>query len=319
MEEKENYKKLYFVYEHILNNEVDRFLELLQQLELKDDVSKETRLFLESAKTSIDNSIKMIENNNFVDALCLLRSSFEAILFAITISLDKKTYDVYKHYSSDNYRYWLQKKNPNLKIYTTKDKRKDYLSPARIRKIVSQKYNVFLKDFFIDCKDENDVKNELDSVYHYLCDFTHPSLYKAYVFKIENDEVSLYNLKVIFKNNIYYCQLLLLLCMNYFTIRENTEKFLDLYGVIFIISFISVDSVEKMKSLMNKYKEYLYLNINKSYFKNNEKKLKKYEEEIKKLAKEDISKGFGDLMLELIRKFSAEEICAQYFDTIINN
>lgn len=97
---KEIILKLYKMFNEIFDKQIKDYLDTAEN---NKKVPKESYIFLESAKKSISNCLSLIENDEYIDALCLLRSSFEAIMFSVAIILDEKTYDMYKHYNSDNY------------------------------------------------------------------------------------------------------------------------------------------------------------------------------------------------------------------------
>ena len=78
----ENKLKLYKVYNGIYDNQIDKYLELSKN---NKKIPQESFIFLESAKNSINNCLSLIENDEYIDSLCLLRSSFEAIMFSIAI------------------------------------------------------------------------------------------------------------------------------------------------------------------------------------------------------------------------------------------
>ena len=103
----ENKLKLYKLYNDIFNNQLNKYLTLSKNYE---KIPQESFIFLESAKNSINNCLSLIENDEYIDSLCLLRSSFEAIMFSIAIYFDEKTYDMYKHYDRDIYTSVLKTK-----------------------------------------------------------------------------------------------------------------------------------------------------------------------------------------------------------------
>ena len=112
----ENKLKLYNLYNKIFDNQINRYLELSQK---NIQIHQESLMFLESAKKSIKNCLLLIENDEYIYSLCLLRSSFEAIMFSIAIYFDEKTYDMYKHYNKDIYTRVLKtkyKKTKNLNL-----------------------------------------------------------------------------------------------------------------------------------------------------------------------------------------------------------
>ena len=313
-----NKLKLYNLYNEIYDNQINRYLELSQK---NIQTPQESFIFLESAKKSINNCLLLIEKNEYIDSLCLLRSSFEAIMFSIAIYFDEKTYDMYKHYDKNIYvkvlkeKYKkIQRKNPKFKIPDLEKERKEFLKPYNIRKIVADNYKSLFSDLFIDCKDEKEVLDELNNFYKYLCDFTHPSIVKTYVYKIQNDEENLNNIRTVFRLNINCCKMLLLLTLNYFSNNDNMSDIYDLYAIVFLLDINLIDNVNNLKSLLKKYDEYLYLDITRKYFNNNKNKIKEMQSEIKALNEtENLNEKLVGVMKDIIIKFDALNLFKEYF------
>ena len=253
--------KISSFFNEIFNNQILKYLDLAKNV---NNVPKESIIFLESANNSIKNSINLINNNEYVDSLCLLRSSFEAIMFSLAIFFDSNTYDVYKHYNSNFYRKALtekykkqQKRDPNFKIPDMDRKNRDLLKPEIMRNIVANHYKEIYAELFNKCKDAEEVKSELGEFYKYLCNFTHPSIVKTYTFKIQNDSENLNSIRAVFKLNINYCKILLLLALNFFTSNENMSDIYDLYAILFMTDLNLVTDVDNLKKLLKKYDENL--------------------------------------------------------------
>ena len=312
----ENKLKLYKFYNNIFNNQIDKYLELSKN---NKKLPQESFIFLESAKNSINNCLLLIEKNEYIDSLCLLKSSFEAIMFSIAIYFDEKTYDMYKHYDKNIYvkvlkeKYKkIQRKNPKFKL--PERERKEFLKPYNIRKIVASNYKSLFSELFIDCKDEKEVLDELNNFYKYLCDFTHPSIVKTYVFKIQNDEENLNNIRTFFRLNINCCKMLLLLTLNYFSNNDDMSDIYDLYAIVFLLDINLIDNVDNLKSLLKKYDEYLYLDITRKYFNNNKNKIKEMQSEIKELNEtENLNEKLVGVMKDIIIKFDALNLFKEYF------
>lgn len=314
----DNKKKISDFFNEIFDNQIIKYLDLVRNI---NNIPKESIIFLESANKSIRNSIDLINNDEYVDSLCLLRSSFEAIMFSLAISFDSKTYDVYKHYNSNIYRKVLmekykkmQKKDPNFKIPDMDRKNRDLLKPEIMRNIVANHYKEIYAELFNECKDAEEVKSELGEFYKYLCNFTHPSIVKTYTFKIQNDSENLNSIRAVFKLNINYCKILLLLALNFFTSNEDMSDIYDLYAILFMTDLNLVADVDNLKKLLKKYDEYLYLNITRKYFKRNDKKIKEIQKEIKEINEtENLNEKLVGVMKDIVIKFDAVELCKQYF------
>lgn len=313
-----NKLKLYNLYNEIYDNQINRYLELSQK---NIQIPQESFIFLESAKNSINNCLLLIEKNEYIDSLCLLRSSFEAIMFSIAIYFDKKTYDMYKHYDRDIYtkvlktKYKKEKqKNPKFKIPDLEKERKEFLKPYNIRKIVADNYKSLFSELFIDCKDEKEVLDELNKFYKYLCDFTHPSIVKTYVYKIQNDKEILNNIRTVFRLNINCCKMLLLLTLNYFSNNDDMSDIYDLYTIVILLDINLIDNIDNLKSLLKKYEEYLYLDITRKYFNNNKNKIKEMQLKIKELNEtKNLNHKLVGVMEDIIVKFDALKLFKEYF------
>lgn len=305
-------------FNEIFNNQILKYLDFAKNI---NNIPKESIIFLESANNSIKNSINLINNDEYVDSLCLLRSSFEAIMFSLAIFFDSKTYDVYKHYNSNFYRKALmekykkqQKKDPNFKIPDMDRRNRDLLKPEIMRNIVANHYQEVYAELFNECKDTEEVKSELGEFYKYLCNFTHPSIVKTYTFKIQNDSENLNGIRAVFKLNINYCKILLLLALNFFTSNDDMSDIYDLYAILFMTDLNLVTDVDNLKKLLKKYDEYLYLNITRKYFNRNNKKIKEIQKEIKEINEtENLNEKLVGVMKDIVIKFDAVELCKQYF------
>lgn len=318
MYENELKLKLYNMYNEIYDNQIDKYLTLSKN---NKKIPQESFIFLESARKSINNCLSLTENGEYIDSLCLLRSSFEAIMFSIAIYFDEKTYDMYKHYDRDIYikalkeKYNKEKqKNSKFKIPDLEKERKEFLKPYNIRRIVANNYKSLFSELFTDCKGEKEVLDELNNFYKYLCDFTHPSIVKTYVYKIQNNKEYLSNIGPVFRLNINCCKLLLLLVLNYFSNNDDMSDVYDLYAIVFLLDINLIDNVDNLKYLLKKYDEYLYLNITRRYFSNNKNKVKEIQSEIKELnEKENLNEKLVGVMEDIIIKFDALKLFKEYF------
>lgn len=314
----ENKLKLYNVYNKIFDNQIDKYLLLSKS---NNKIPQESFIFLESAKKTINNGLLLIENDEYIDSLCLLRGSFETIMFSIAIYFDEKTYDMYKHYDRDNYINVLKekykkekKKNPKYKIPDLVQAKKEFLKPYKIRKIVADNYKCLFSELFFDCKNENEVLKELNDFYKYLCDFTHPSIIKTYVFKIQNDKENLNNIRTIFKLNINFCKMLLILTLNHFSNKDDMSDIYDLYAIVFLLDLNLIDNVANLKQILKKYDEYLYLKTTHKFFEKNKNKIKEMQTEINDLnGIENLEEKLFGVMKDIIIKFNASKIFQEYF------
>ena len=123
----------------------------------------------------------------------------------------------------------------------------------------------------------------------------------------ENDEQNLNNIRTLFRLNINYCKMLLILTLNFFSKKDDMTDIYDLYAIVFLLDINLVDSIDNLKSLLNKYDEYLYLNITRKYFNNNknESKFREIKSQIKELNdEENLNEKIVGIMKEILTKFS---------------
>lgn len=208
----------------------------------------------------------------------------------------------------------IQKKNPKFKITDVDKKKRDLLKPEIMRDIVANHYKEIYDEIFYDCKDIDEVKEELRNFYKYLCNFTHPSIVKTYTFKIQQDTDNLNSIRAVFKTNINYCKILLLLALNFLTLKNDMGDIYNLYAVLFLTDINLITDADNLKSLLKKYDEYLYLNITKKYFKRSNKKLKKIQDDIKAINNaNDINEKMVGVLKDIVIKFDAIDLCNKYF------
>lgn len=304
-------QRLYNTYIEIFENEIEK---LFKQLSVIDNeaIPKESKILLESSRTSIINSYKLLEKDDFIDALSLLRCAFESIMFSLVIKIDSKIYMRYKSYNDKAFIEYLKK---NGTIIKNKKDYKDIASPNNIRIVISKNHGIIFK-LFISEGDSKSAKVELDNFYHYLCDFTHPSIVKTYVYKIQNDVNNLDSIKYIFKLNIMYCEMLLIHSIMFFLDDyKSIEDYYDLYFIIILLSANMVGNVKNIKEVLKKYEEYLYLDITKKYLNKNKDKTKEIEKEIDKIKNnDDASKMLAGIMENVIKRFNAYDIWNKYWN-----
>lgn len=290
----------------------------LKALDSNSDVTipDETKIFLSYANRSIKISMDMLEKNDFVNSLCLLRSSFESILFALAIKLDNEIYTVYKFRNSSIYKKALEKKYKKLNIENSNykryyDKKKDWLRPSYIREIVSKNYELIFKEIY---ENKDDTEKEFKDFYQYLCDYTHPSLSKTFIYMFQKNEIDIDDMKQFYLLNIYYCQLLLIYSLLYLNGIDN-EYYMDLCSIMMLLSINSVGDIENIKSKIKKYSDYLYLDIAKDKFKKNDKELKKFEEELKQFKSiENSQKLLNSRIIEVIKNLDDKNFILKYFE-----
>lgn len=286
----------------------DSFYKKIEHLIIKapnnDEKLKEVLIFFESAFSSIIVARDLHERSDFINSFSLLRSSFESMICGLAIYSDKETYEHFKYVNFSSYKIALEKKyerekKKNPKYSVPNINKKSYLmTPEKLRETVSKNHqNLFFELF--DNKDSNEVKSELDKFYWFLCDFVHPTLIKSYLYKIQNEN-EIDNIKHIMRINIFFCSLLLLLGVASILKEKNTNVYFDLYSLLFLFNFYAVNKTDTTKKILDKYKKYLYFELNSDYIKNRTNELSKLKDEFEDLKKTDIDKEQMNIKLKNI-------------------
>ena len=304
--------KLYIIYFELFEKELEKLIRKICDLS-EEKIFKESKILLESSITSIINSYRLLEKDDFIDSLSLLRCAFESILFSLAIKVDSKIYTRYKSYNDQAFIEYLKK---NGTIINNKKEYKDIASPNNIRIAISKNHGRIFKSFISE-DDFKSAKTEFDNFYHYLCDFTHPSIVKTYVYKIQNDVNNLDSIKYIFKLNIMYCEMLLIHSIMFFLDDyKNIDDYYDLYFIIILLSANKVGNIKKIKEVLKKYDEYLYLDITKKYLNKNKDKAKEIEKEIDKIKNNpNASKMLVGIMENVIKNFNAYDVWNKYWSS----
>lgn len=313
MDIEEKILKLRGALNEVLNNQITKYLSFARQ---NKNIPPESIIFLEYASSAINNSIVLVNNNDYVDSMSLLRCAFEAILHSLAIHFDDSTYTAYKCYDKDTYSKVLETKYANEKRKNPKfvppKINKKIFNPGNIREIVSMHYNEVYKELFSDCSNYAEVNKRLTEFYRYLCKFTHPSILKTWIFKIQNDESNLESVRSIFKLNINFCILLLTLTLNFFSLNDDMDDIYSLYGFLSIIE-VPAD-VQKLKEVFKKYNEYLYMDITRNYMANNKQKLQEIKDEIDEISRMNNSSDniLGKKLERVIVNLDAIDIVNKY-------
>ena len=147
-----------------------------------------------------------------------------------------------------------------------------------------------------------DLKDFLDEFYDKMCLFTHSTILVNAMIEIEkDDDLDIY--VVALKQNTYFVELLLYLCLKYLCNykKDPIDITYLLLGWYVLISDVSKEKItpEKMKKL----NKLLYADFNKEYLEKNKENVDFLTEEAKKLQ-EDIQKnptGFVELLTTLVK------------------
>lgn len=217
----------------------------------------ETISLLKQAHKTLINVDFNLKNYNFVDANILLRSAFEYIMMAMMIQFDEKVY------------------NEFIALGMVRDKTRVCEIIDKFRTHMNEICEPAFKD--INRRDKLVLLNEL---YDKMCNFTHSSLIVSTVININSlNEKKV--LQLFMYQNYYFIELLLFLCLKYFT--NDVEHYIELRSVGFSFIFFLIEACNKIKKYnmdFSKYNNLLYYNKNIEYFKKGKPEMEKLSNEI---------------------------------------
>ena len=242
----------------------------------------ETVNLLNQTRKTLKNVYKFIKNKEVVDANSLLRSAFENLIMGMMINESEDTYKEFINLSID-------------------DTTRQYTKPQKLRNDFRKVLRKLDGDLFIDMN-SRDLKDFLDEFYDKMCLFTHSTILVNAMIEIEkDDDLDIY--VVALKQNTYFVELLLYLCLKYLCNykKDPIDITYLLLGWYVLISDVSKEKItpEKMKKL----NKLLYADFNKEYLEKNKENVDFLTEEAKKLQ-EDIQKnptGFVELLTTLVK------------------
>lgn len=216
-----------------------KYLKKLNQY--NSDIAIETINLLHQSNNTILNVNKLLKRGEIVDSATLMRSSMEKIMMAMMIYFDKdNTYEEFKSLKlcgkTDNTRPTKVLENFKLKI---------------------KEINPFV---FNDFEDE-DLSILLDEMYEKLCLYTHSSIVVSMMIEVNknNDE----NLFIaFFYQMVDFLELLLYCCLKY--LCKDEKDHIDMICLVlgWGLNFVKIDKEKLKPDYINKYKEYLYWDIN---------------------------------------------------------
>ena len=242
----------------------------------------ETVNLLNQTRKTLKNVYKFIKNKEVVDANSLLRSAFENLIMGMMINESEDTYKEFINLSID-------------------DTTRQYTKPQKLRNDFRKVLRKLDGDLFIDMN-SRDLKDFLDEFYDKMCLFTHSTILVNAMIEIEkDDDLDIY--VVALKQNTYFVELLLYLCLKYLCNykKDPIDITYLLLGWYVLISDVSKEKIttEKMKKL----NKLLYADFNKEYLEKNKENVDFLTEEANKLQ-EDIQKnptGFVELLTKLVK------------------
>lgn len=223
----------------------------IKQLSTDAKVRPETTNLLFQSKLTLKNVHRLIKNKSISDANALLRSCFENIMMAMLINQDE---NIYKEYI-------------NLSI---KYKDREYTKPYQIR----DNFGVLLKELDENLFDEvtNDQLNDmLDDLYESLCNFAHSTLMVNAIVELgKEDDLDLHIVSL--KQNTYFIELLLYLCLKY--LCNSQKEPLDITYIL-LGWFVLISDIPKEKlnqEYIDKLNSLFHIDYNKDYIEKNKEK-----------------------------------------------
>ena len=207
----------------------------------KSDIAIETINLLHQANNTILNVNKLLNQGEIVDSATLMRSSMEKIMMAMMIYFDKdNTYEEFK----------------NLKLCGKTDNTR----PTKVLDNFKLKIKEINSFVFGDFTDE-ELSMLLDETYEKLCLYTHSSIVVSMMIEVNKnaDEdlfIAFFYLMADFLEILLYCSLKYL-C-------KDKKDHIDMICLVlgWGLHFVRIDKEKLKPDYINKYKEYLYWDIN---------------------------------------------------------
>ena len=210
-------------------------------------IPRESMNLLHQANDTLKNAKKLLKTKSIVDINTLIRSSFEYIMMGMMIVFDQKVYEEYK-------------------ILNLKTEERNH---TKIQKLIN-KFKSKLKEINPELFSEysnRTIRDLMTDFYDKLCLYTHSSLVVNEMIEVKlngDEDFFLVNAK----QNIYFLKIILNSCLKYIT--KNEKYRIDYLYVFlsFILLFYEIDYRKYTSEYLQKYKDMMYLNINKEFFDN---------------------------------------------------
>ena len=273
-------KKCKTKFVNVMRRYVNKFFKDLEND--KEFKRPETVNLLNQTRKTLKNVHKFIKNKEVVDANSLLRSAFENLIMGMMINESEDTYKEFINLSID-------------------DTTRQYTKPQKLRNDFRKVLRKLDGDLFIDMN-SRDLKDFLDEFYDKMCLFTHSTILVNAMIEIEkDDDLDIY--VVALKQNTYFVELLLYLCLKYLCNykKDPIDITYLLLGWYVLISDVPKEKVTPEK--MEKLNKLLYAAFNKEYLEKNKENVDFLTGEANKLQ-EDIQKnptGFVELLTKLVK------------------
>lgn len=230
----------------------------------KKDTKRETINLLNQTNTTLKNVHKLIINKSIVDANVLLRASFENLIMGMMITENENVYNEFI----------------NLDI---NDKNRKYTKPQYLRNHFRKIIRKIDDEIFYDISN-TELKSLLDEFYNKLCLFTHSTLIVNAMVELKNDNIDIYIFAL--KQNAYFVEILLYLCLDYLVGATNNQINLIYILIGWCIILTDIDKEKIDDEHIKKLKGLMYLEINEDYFNEISGEAKKIKQEALKIQKE---------------------------------
>lgn len=216
-----------------------KYLKKLNQY--NSDIAIETINLLHQSNNTILNVNKLLKRGEIVDSATLMRSSMEKIMMAMMIYFDKdNTYEEFK----------------NLKLCGKTDNTR----PTKVLDNFKLKIKEINSFVFGDFTDE-ELSMLLDETYEKLCLYTHSSIVVSMMIEVnKNEDEDLFI--AFFYQMVDFLELLLYCCLKY--LCKDKKDHIDMICLVlgWGLHFVKIDKEKLKPDYINKYKEYLYWDIN---------------------------------------------------------
>ena len=187
------------------------------------NLPKESINLLNQTYMTIINVHKLIKNKSLVDSNTLMRSAFENLIMGMMIHLDLNVYEEFK-------------------VLGLKDEERVYTKQQKLRNMFKTKLKNIDKSMFEGFSNKM-IKKMLDEYYEKLCLFTHSTLIvNEMVEAILNNDEEIF--LIIVKQNIYFLEILLNICLKYIT---NDKRDNIRYDYVFISWMILISDIDEQK------------------------------------------------------------------------
>lgn len=214
----------------------------LNKLSINDNCVIETINLLQQANKSIQNINKLLKGNEIVDSATLMRSCIEKIAMAMMIYFDPtKTYEEFKKLKNCG-------KTENTK-------------PGNLVKEFSRKLKE-ISPFMFNEFSSDELCEMLNESYGKLCLYTHSSIAVSLMIEVDkNDDTDLF--VVFFYQMSEFLEVLLFCCLKYLCNdkNEHINQIINVH-IGWGLRFSKINNTKFNPEYLNKYKEYLYWDIN---------------------------------------------------------